>query len=54
VTQGGGGGAAGQGAGQLATTGSGPMGLEALLGALLAALGAAMLKPKEIWRRFVR
>jgi len=30
------------------------MGLEALLGALLAALGAAMLKPKEIWRRFVR
>ncbi len=41
-------------AGQLANTGGGPLGLEALLGALLTALGAALLKPREIWRRFGR
>ena len=57
TTAGGGGGAAGAGAatGTLANTGGGPAtGAEGLLGALLAMLGVALLRPKEILRRFIR
>jgi hypothetical protein len=56
ILQGGGaaGAGAGAGTGQLANTGAGPIGIEALLGALLTVLGAALLKPREVWRRFVR
>jgi len=46
--------AAGAGAGQLANTGGAPLAAETILGALLAALGAALLKPRDILRRFIR
>ncbi|TMG19710.1 MAG: hypothetical protein E6I01_01320 [Chloroflexi bacterium] len=45
---------AGQQAGQLATTGGAPLAAETLLGALLALLGAALLKPREVLRRLIR
>jgi len=45
---------AGGQAGQLATTGGAPLAAETLLGALLALLGAALLKPREVLRRLLR
>jgi LPXTG-motif cell wall-anchored protein len=38
----------------LPNTGGSPLGAEALLGALLAALGAALLRPREILKRLFR
>ena len=47
---------AGAGAGQLAQTGGAPapIAAEALLGALLAAMGVLLLKPRELLRKFLR
>jgi hypothetical protein len=39
---------------QLATTGRGPVIPETLLGALVALIDVALLKPKEVFRRFTR
>jgi len=45
---------AGGQAGQLASTGGAPLAAETLLGALLALIGAALLKPREVLRRLIR
>jgi hypothetical protein len=38
----------------LANTGTGPVAAEGLLGAILAMIGVALLRPREILRRFFR
>jgi hypothetical protein len=58
------GGGAAAGAGQLANTGGGgpvathgtnsPLAAETVLGGMLALLGVALLKPREIIKRFIR
>jgi hypothetical protein len=39
---------------RLAQTGTGPLAAEGFLGAILAMLGVALLKPREILRKLVR
>jgi hypothetical protein len=57
VTSGGGtsgAGVAGANAAKLAQTGTGPVAAEGFLGALLAMIGVALLKPREILRKLSR
>jgi hypothetical protein len=45
---------AGAGVGQLANTGGAPLTAQALFGALLAALGAALMRPRDLFKKFGR
>ncbi|HXN03584.1 MAG TPA: hypothetical protein VN895_02000, partial [Candidatus Acidoferrum sp.] len=42
------------GTGVLANTGGGPLAAETVLGSLLALIGALLLKPRQLLRRFTR